>query len=365
MGAEISAPISIDMRAKGNATMTALNDVQDGATAMSTNQSRTPGTVMPFRLFGWIVLALMAAFLLNNYLNYWQDLPGVAPVFGGTANGSLPILWSWLQLGLYAVFALWAVAYVCRTPQTSLRQDSARISNVNAYVIRAAFFVVLIVGLVDATIAFLRVEELLTGLVGEELAGDLGKSRFRGAYVHMPLIAFSFVIAAFFRTLGFTWLALLVVAAELLIVIGRFVFSYEQAFLADLVRFWYAALFLFASAYTLLEEGHVRVDVFYAAMPSKTKGYVNAVGSVFLGMSLCWVILIIGMAGKQNIINSPILAYETTQSGFGLYVKYLMAGFLGVFAVSMLIQFVSCFLEAVADIRGDAGGRDHDNHTAH
>lgn len=34
--------------------------------------------------------------------------------------------------------------------------------------------------------------------------------------------------------------------------------------MADLVRFWYAALFLFASAYTLLEEGHVRVDVFYA-----------------------------------------------------------------------------------------------------
>ncbi len=80
-------------------------------------------------------------------------------------------------------------------------------------------------------------------------------------------------------------------------------------------------------------------------------------------MGLCTVILVIGMGGKQNIINSPILTYEVTQAGFGLYVKYLMAGFLGVFAVSMMIQFTSYFLDAVADIRGEPGGRDHENHS--
>ncbi|MBO6892975.1 MAG: TRAP transporter small permease subunit [Roseibium sp.] len=340
--------------------MTALDPVQDGSTAMNSGDDHSPGGARIFRLFGWIVLAIMAAFLLNNYLTYWQNLPGIAPIFGGVANGSMPILWSWLQLALYAAFALWGIAYVLRSGNT-LREDSVRISNINAFLIRAAFFAVLIVGLVDAAISFLRVEGLLVGVVGEGLAEDLGKSRFRGAYVHMPLIALSVIIAAFTRTLGFTWLALLVVVAELIIVIGRFVFSYEQAFLSDLVRFWYAALFLFASAYTLLEEGHVRVDVFYAGMAAKTKGYVNAIGSVVLGMSLCAVILIIGMGGKQNIINSPILSYEVTQAGFGLYVKYLMAGFLGVFAVTMMVQFVAYFLDAIADIRGEPGGRDHDS----
>jgi len=342
--------------------MTALDPVQDGSPAMQSGDAHAPGSARIFRLFGWIVLAVMAAYLLNNYLTYWQDLPGIDPIFGKPANGSLPILWSWLQMALYGAMVFIAVAYVLRS-KDDLRADSQRISDFNAFLIRAAFFAVLIVGLVDAAISFTRIEGFLPGIVGEQFADDLGKSRFRGAYVHMPLIALSFVIAAFTRTLGFTWLALLVVVAELLIVIGRFVFSYEQAFLADLVRFWYAALFLFASAYTLLEEGHVRVDVFYAGMSAKTKGYVNAIGSVVLGMSLCTVILAIGMGGKQNIINSPILTYEVTQAGFGLYVKYLMAGFLGVFAVSMLIQFVSYFLDAVADIRGEPGGRDHDSHT--
>ncbi len=343
--------------------MTALNPVQDGSPAMTSGGSYSYGSARIFRLFGWTVLAIMAAYLLNNYLTYWQELPGIGPIFGGPANGSLPILWSWLQLLLYVVLVLAGIAYVTRNDRT-LREDSVRISNINAFLIRAAFFAVLIVGLVDSVISFLRIEELLPSLVGEQLTHDLGRARFRGAYVHMPLIGLSVVLAAFARrTLGFTWLALLVVAAELLIVIGRFVFSYEQAFLADLVRFWYAALFLFASAYTLLEEGHVRVDVFYSGFSSRTKGFVNAFGSVVLGMSLCTVILIIGMGGKQNIINSPILTYEVTQAGFGLYVKYLMAGFLGVFAVSMLIQFVAYFLDAVADIRGEPGGRDHDSHS--
>lgn len=342
--------------------MTALDTVQDGAPVVKSSESGSSEGARIFRLFGWIVLAIMTGFVINNYLTYWQDLPGIAPIYGGAANGSSPLLWSWLQLALYGLLVLAAIAYVLKNSRT-LREDSARISNINAFLIRAAFFAVLIVGLVDSFISFVRIEEFLPGIVGEGLANDLGRSQFRGPYVHMPLIALAVVIAAFTRTLGFTWLALLVVAAEFMIVIGRFVFSYEQAFLSDLVRFWYAALFLFASAYTLLEEGHVRVDVFYAGFSARTKGIVNAVGSVILGMSLCTVILVIGMGGKQNIINSPILTYETTQAGFGLYVKYLMAGFLGIFAISMMIQFVAYFLDAVADIRGEPGGRDHDSHT--
>ncbi len=342
--------------------MTALDNVQDGVSATSAGPAGSGKNPVPVRMFGWVILALMAAFLLNNYLNYWQDLPGVAPIFGGPANGSMPIGWSWFQLALYAGSVILAVVLVQRSSEVTLREDSKRITDLNTYFIRAAFWAVFIVGLADAAISFLRVEGMLEGITGVDLAAELARSHFRGGYLHMPLIALAFVIAFFTRTLGFQWLALLVVAAELLIVIGRFVFSYEQAFMADLVRFWYAALFLFASAYTLLEEGHVRVDIAYAGMSARSKGIVNALGSLFLGVALCWVILVIGMGGKQNIINSPILSYETTQAGFGLYVKYLMAGFLGVFAVSMMIQFVSYFLDAVADIRGEPGGREHDSH---
>lgn len=315
------------------------------------------GVAAGVRMFGWFTLACLVVFLINNYLTNWLGWPGPTAAFSG-AEGGL----AWVQLLAFPVACAVAAVYVTRSSMRGLREDSLFISNINVVLIRMAFFMVLYVGLADAVISFLRVEGLLPAVVGDKMATDLGISSFRGVYVHMPLIAVAIVTGAFGRTLGFHWLALLAVAAELLIVITRFVFSYEQAFMADLVRFWYAALFLFASAHTLLEEGHVRVDVLYSGFASKTKGKVNAFGSVLLGISLCWVVLVIGMFGKASIINSAILAFETTQTGFGMYVKYIMAGFLGIFAISMMIQFVSYLLDAVADWRGEPGGRDHDVH---
>lgn len=234
-----------------------------------------------------------------------------------------------------------------------------KIHKFNVYLIRASFWVVLLVGIADSAIAFMRVEGILAGMFSEDTAKLFNKSRWVGPYIHMPLIVAGFVIALFTRTLGFTWLALMIVAAELLIVISRFVFSYEQALMGDLVRYWYAALFLFASAYTLFEEGHVRVDVLYAGFGRTTRGFVNAFGSIALGMSTVWVILAVGFNGKTAIINSPIINFEISQSGgVGMFIKYQMAAFLGVFAISMLIQFVSYFLEAVADKRDEPGHRE-------
>lgn len=325
---------------------------------------------MVFRLLGWMMLAVLAGFVVNNYLVFWQGFPGVGPVlawlaplvFGDRPDPAAlpgdPLLWS--QVAIYGAGVIAAIAYVVMGRDITLRGDAGRMSAINTYFIRACFWAVLSVGLADMVISFLRVEGLLAAVVGADLTRDLGRSAFRGAYVHMPLIGLSFVLAGFSRGLGFIWLALLVVVAELMIVIGRFVFSYEQAFMADLVRFWYAALFLFASAYTLLEEGHVRVDILYAGLSRRWKGLIDAVGAVCLGMALCWTILVLGTASKSAIINSPLLVYEVTQAGFGLYVKYLMAGFLGVFAVSMMIQFTAAFLSGIADFRGDPGHVDPD-----
>jgi TRAP-type mannitol/chloroaromatic compound transport system permease small subunit len=323
--------------------------------AKSERTTAAPDTsVVASRCFAWCVIATMSAFLLNNYLTHWREWPGASSMFSGGAGDPL----SWVQALLYVAGVTIALAYVFRTSSRALRPDSEIIYSVTAYIIRASFWAVFLVGLADMVVSFLRVEGLLPAIFGDELAIDLGRSQFRGAWVHFPMLALALLIAAVFhRGLGFPWLALLVVGAELLIVLTRFIFSYEQAFMADLVRFWYAALFLFASAYTLLEEGHVRVDVLYSGFRERTKGLVNAVGSVLLGMTLCAVIIYFGMNSRSTVINGPLLIFETTQTGFGMYVKYWMAGFLGIFAISMMLQFTGYFLEAIADWRGDPGKR--------
>ena len=298
------------------------------------------------RTFGWLTLTVLGAFLIANFLNVGYKIPSAT-----TGN---PIM-----LILYAVAIGLGLFYVMGSKHKPLRDDALLIHNFNVYLVRACFWAVLFVGVVDMTIAFLRTENLSTYLMSESLAKEMVRPQFVGTYIHVPLIVLGFIVAAFTRTLGFIWLALLIVAAELLIVLSRFIFSYEQAFMADLVRYWYAALFLFSSAYTLFEEGHVRVDVFYAGFKEKTRGYINAFGTILLGMTTCWVIIYIGFDGKTSIINSPVANFEVTQTGsVGMFVKYQMAAFLGIFAITMLIQFVSYLFEAVADYRQEAGKRE-------
>ncbi len=305
------------------------------------------------RLFGWAMLATLFTFLLNTYLTVGLELPSAGSILSGEFS-----LGALLQLGIYLGGIAFAVWLVYSHQERTLRADAEAINRFNAYLIRAFFWAVLFVGLADMTISFLRVQDLLINFVSEDMVKALGRSNFRGLYVHYPLIAAGFLLALVTRTLGFHWLALLIVVAELAIVITRFIFSYEQAFMGDLVRFWYAALFLFASAYTLLHEGHVRVDVFYAGLARRTKGRVNTIGAVVFGMALCWTILIIGFKGKASIIYGPLASFEVSQSGFGMYTKYLMAAYLGVFAITMLIQFVSQMFESRADTREDLGARE-------
>ena len=227
------------------------------------------------RLFGWGMLAILAAFVIVNALNVGWELPGTHDLIAGSGGEG-----AWISWLVYAGCLAVALAYVVTSPGRNLRWDAMAIHRFNVYLIRACFWAVLLVGIVDSSIALMRVENMLDGLFGETLARELGRAQFVGPYVHLPLIGLSLIIALFTRTLGFQWLALLIVAAELAIVVSRFGFSYEQALMGDLVRYWYAALFLFASAYTLFEDGHVRVDVLYAGFGHTKRGFVNAWGSI-------------------------------------------------------------------------------------
>ena len=312
------------------------------------------------RGLAYTMVSAVFLYLINNYLVYWQNWPGPWNLlshygFPGLEklNPALSdelITQGWFQLTIYLGILILSFLYALKTSTRTLLQDSARFAALSAYIIRISFWSVLLVGFADMIISLLRIEDFLKPLVGEHLGQQLGRPIFRGTYVHYPLIILSCLLAARFRSISFSWLAIMVVLAEFSIVITRFVFSYEQAYMGDIVRFWYAGLFLFASAYTLVEEGHVRVDVLYAGFSRRKKAWIDSLGCMLLGLPICWVILMHGMGGKGNSVNAPLLSFEVTQSGYGMYVKYLMAGFLVVFAVSMLIQFTSYLLFNISEL---------------
>ena len=309
------------------------------------------------RIFSYSLLAMTFVFLLNNVLTVWFEWPGLKQLFAnygifGFKKLSKPLETSilttaYIQLFFYFAFTLLAIAYVIKSTKQTLETDAEILTKFTAYIIRSSFWAVLIVGLADLLISFMVVEKLVEPILGETLKVKLVIPAFRITFVHFPLILISFVIGYFTRGVGFIWLAVLVVASEFFIVVSRFIFEYEQAFQGDLVRFWYSALYLFASAYALMHEGHVRVDVLYTGFSERKKAWTNSIGSLFLGIPLCLIVLFLGMGGKASIINGPVISFEITQQGSnGLYLLYLMAVYLAVFAVSMLIQFTSYFMSS-------------------
>jgi TRAP-type mannitol/chloroaromatic compound transport system permease small subunit len=309
------------------------------------------------RIFSYSILALTLVFLVNNILTVWFDWPGVKKLFSHyeifgfkklnkPLEGSVINL-SYLQLIFYFITFIAVIFFVFKSLKQSLQKDSEILTNITAYIVRSSFWAVLIVGMADFLISFMVVEKLVEPIFGEQLKINLVIPAFRITYIHFPLILISFVIGYYTRTVGFIWLAVLVVGSEFLIVLSRFIFQYEQAFQGDLVRFWYAALYLFASAYALIHEGHVRVDVLYTDFSERKKAWTNAVGSLILGIPLCLIVIFLGMGGKASIINGPVISFEITQQGSnGLYLLYLMAVYLAVFAVTMLTQFTSYFMSS-------------------
>jgi TRAP-type mannitol/chloroaromatic compound transport system permease small subunit len=315
--------------------------------------------IMPLIQFLGLGSAFLAfLFVVNNFIifNYGStgllhtlnlsEFSGVEAPRGGFSNRAVAL--GFAQTA--AIIAVISYSGYRAFGLRNLRKDALTLDWISAYIIRAAFWAVLIVGLTDAVLSFLRVEGFHNILFGEDVGAAIALPSARGLYVHVPLMFVSALIALRDKSVSLVWLALLVVVAEFLIVIARFIYGYEQTFMGDLVRFWYAALFLFASAYTLKEDGHVRVDVFYAGLQRKTKSTLNIIGIAFFGLPLCWLILARGMWGKSSLINSPMLNFETSMSGFGMYVKYLMAAFLIVFALSMIFQFTAYLLNSMADI---------------
>ena len=298
------------------------------------------------KIFSIAIVLFGFSFLINNYLTFGGNWPGALSI-----NKNINIFSS-IQISLYFFALLFPIFLVYfYKKDISLNTIADFFDSTNNYIIRFAFWAVFIIGIVDAIISLLIIEGFIEHFFGKSWNVKLSNNSFRAPYVHFPLLFFALILGYFFKSLNFFWLAFLVVLAEFQIVLLRFVFSYEQTLMSDLVRFWYGGLFLFASYYTLIKDGHVRVDVLYTNFTEKNKAKVNLFGSLILGIPLCLTIFLKGMACKQCVLNQPIMNFETSQSTQGMNIKYLMAGFLIIFALTMLIQFVVYFLRNLEIIK--------------
>jgi hypothetical protein len=80
---------------------------------------------------------------------------------------------------------------------------------------------------------------------------------------------------------GVAWVTTGLVLVVFVDVVMRYLFNTSYVFTQELEWHLFAFIFLMGAGYTLLHDGHVRVDIIYQRLPPKGRAWINLIG-VFL-----------------------------------------------------------------------------------
>ncbi len=147
------------------------------------------------------------------------------------------------------------------------------------------------------------------------------------------------------------WLTLVMVLLTVTVVILRYGFNLGWIWLQELVTYLHAIVFMLASAWTLQQDGHVRVDIFYRDRSARHKAMVNLLGNILILIPLCVFMIVVGW---EYVFNSWKLLEESREAG-GLPLVYLLKSLILLLPVLLLFQSVP---EVVRSVRGLKGRRE-------
>ena len=145
----------------------------------------------------------------------------------------------------------------------------------------------------------------------------------------------------------FSWLLLLMVLLTCLIVVLRYLFNIGFIWMQELVRFFYAAVFLICAAYTLVEDAHVRVDIFYSKLSIKKKYIVNLIGSLIFLIPVCFITF---YYSYSYVLNSWA-QLEGSLEERGLHAVFILKSFIWIFSFMLLAQGISIATTSIKKIR--------------
>lgn len=141
------------------------------------------------------------------------------------------------------------------------------------------------------------------------------------------------------------WLTLVMVLVTFLVVVMRYVFDAGFIWLQESITWMHAAVFMLGAAYTLEQDQHVRVDVFYRSMDPRRKAVVDIAGVLVLLLPLMLYCLWL----SWDYVETSWRIRETSREAGGLSYPWIplmkscllaMPVLVGVQAVSLLLRSI-------------------------
>lgn len=168
----------------------------------------------------------------------------------------------------------------------------------------------------------------------------------------MPLQKFSALIDRVMEAMGRTsaWFTLALVLVTVLIVLMRYAFRTGSISLQESIIYLNAMIFVFGAAYTLKEQGHVRVDIFYRRLSIRGQALIDCLGYVlFLIPAMLYIIY-----ASWDYVAVSWQIREGSAETSGLPYVYLLKSSIIVLPALLLVQGISELCKALLKFRESA-----------
>lgn len=144
------------------------------------------------------------------------------------------------------------------------------------------------------------------------------------------------------------WLTLAMVLITFAVVILRYVFSIGFVWLQESYVWLHGVVFMLGAGYTLLHDGHVRVDIFYREASPRGKAIIDLMGALLL--LLPFVVMIVWVSWPYALVSWQRL--EGSREAGGLPGLFLLKSVLVAFCVLLGLQGLAMAAQAILALAG-------------
>lgn len=147
------------------------------------------------------------------------------------------------------------------------------------------------------------------------------------------------IIDSFTEKIGVlvAWLTTALVLNVFYDVVMRYVFHHGNIAIQELEWHIFSVIFLIGAAYTLKEDGHVRVDILYTKFSAKQKAWVDFICTFIFLIPFCIIVIYASL----NFVESSWAVREISPDPGGLPGRYILKAMIPAGFVLLIIQGIS------------------------
>ena len=150
-----------------------------------------------------------------------------------------------------------------------------------------------------------------------------------------------------------SWLTTLMVLVVFYDTVMRYAFEKGNVAIQELEWHIFAVVFLIGAAYALKRGAHVRVDIIYTRLSTKTKAWIDLLGALFFLLPFAVMVIY----STQNFIANSWAVREMSPDPGGLPARYALKAMIPAGFILLILQGVSEIFKNLLVILGiDEGG---------